>query len=245
MIKIAIANQKGGVGKTITAVSLASRAAMSGFSTLLIDLDAQGNVADSLDLPADPRLYNWLGRGMFQPTVHRCGLHVITGDKSTAMLKRDLSSRGFAEYAIDEAMTPITGYDLCIMDCAPSYDILHTAALIAADYLIIPVKLDQFAVKGCLDTLNTVTGLNKRVGHCKLLGVLPTFYDKQTRETQTQFEALAASPIASVIMVPVPVDARIRAANRAGQTIWVYKPEPRCLTAYEQAYTTMIKGVQP
>jgi chromosome partitioning protein len=235
---ITIANQKGGVGKTTTAVNLAHGAAMRGKHVLLIDLDTQGNVADSLRLASGKDLYDWIiteqdVRRVLQPEV-RIHLDVVRSDKYTAVLKQVLAGMNFRETILLRCLEPvICEYDLVIFDCPPSVDILHTAALVASDYLLVPTKLDQFAVKGVkevIESLQTVRSL--RVSHCQLAGILPTFWDQVTTETHEQLTHMAEA-FGALMWAPIPQDTICRSANRAGMTLWEFDAHCRALIGAE------------
>lgn len=245
MITIAIVNQKGGVGKTTTAVSLATGISLTGKPTLLIDLDPQGNVADSLGIDPGDDLYQWLALGAnknVEPLPH---LTVIRSDKSTANLKQILASKGFAEFSLVDALDVYKldyQHDVCILDCAPSLDVLHTAALVAADYVLVPTKLDQLSIKGVQQVLETMEALRRRGAHCVLLGVLPTFYDRQTNESQIQLQNLVDA-FGGNVWQPIPTDAAIRTANRMGETVWSYKPRPRSWEAWSNTVKRLMRVI--
>lgn len=228
MTVIAIANQKGGVAKTTTAVTLAHGLALRFKRVLLIDLDPQGNCADSLGVASGGDLYDWLIKGRAAIYPARVGLDLLRSDATTANLKRELSANDFGAFALRDALEQ-HGYDVVILDCAPSLDILHVSALMAADRLIIPTKLDQFSSKGIAEILTSLLQLHRRGCRCQLEAVLPTFYDRQTNETQMQLESLAGAPFAAQLYRPIPVDTRIRKANRLGKTLWEFAPETRAL----------------
>jgi len=235
---IAVSNQKGGVGKTTTAVTLAHGLARRGLSVLLVDLDSQGNVADSLGVRPGNDLYRLLFPGLEESLDQavfpsgRDNLDVIRSDKHTAALKIALASVDFREFVLSRVLEDAP-YDVVLLDCAPSIDLLHTAALVAADYLIVPTKLDQLAVKGVRDVLQTLEGI-KRVGstQCALMAVLPTFYDRVTNESTAQLSHLTRV-FGADVWPPIPVDTNCRVAPRFGQTLWEYAPRTRALQGLE------------
>lgn len=233
---IAILNQKGGVGKTTTAVTLASGLARSGSRVLLIDLDTQGNVADSLGLPHRDDLRRLLSPDLHFPldqVVTASGLDhldLICSDKSTTALKQTLAGVTLREYILADVLAG-AAYDVVLLDCAPSADLLHFAALVAADYLLIPTRLDKLAVNGVRDALQTLVAL-KRISRCQVEGILPTFYERVTVESHEQLIHLVQT-FGRLVLPPVPQDTQCRVATRYGKTLWEYAPNAKSLTGYE------------
>ena len=230
---MAILNQKGGVGKTTTAVTLASGLAKNGYRVLLVDLDTQGNVADSLGLPhgddlrrlLSPDLRCSLGQAITPSGLEH--LDVIRSDKRTTALKQTLAGVTLREYILADVLES-AAYDLILLDCAPSADLLHFAALVAADYLLIPTRLDKLAVNGVRDALQTLAAL-KRISHCQVAGILPTFYERVTLESHEQLIHLAQT-FGRLVLPPIPQDTQCRVASRYGKTIWDHAPKHKGLT---------------
>ncbi|OGO28631.1 MAG: hypothetical protein A2Z16_03175 [Chloroflexi bacterium RBG_16_54_18] len=157
---------------------------------------------------------------------------MIRSDKSTTALKQSLAGVTLREYILADALES-AAYDLILLDCAPSADILHFAALVAADYLLIPTRLNKLAVNGVRDALQTVSAL-KRIGHCQVAGILPTFYERVTLESHEQLIHLAQT-FGKLVLPPIPQDTRCRVASRLGKTLWEYAPNAKALIGYDQS----------
>ena len=234
---MAILNQKGGVGKTTTAVTLASGLARNGYHVLLVDLDTQGNVADSLGLSHGDDLRKLLSPDLRVPlyqAITSSGqerLDVIRSDKSTTALKQTLAGVTLREYILSDVLEN-AAYDAILLDCAPSADLLHFAALVASDYLLIPTRLDKLAVNGVRDALQTLAAL-KRISRCQVAGILPTFYERVTLESHEQLIHLAQT-FGKLVLPPIPQDTQCRVASRYGKTLWEYSPQAKALLGYEQ-----------
>ncbi|NPV87772.1 MAG: ParA family protein [Anaerolineae bacterium] len=245
MIILAVVNQKGGVGKTTTAVTLAHGLAQRDYHTLLIDLDAQGNVADCLGLETGNDLYRLLFPGMALPLAQgvtpsgRPRLDVVRSDRTTTQLKIALGAADMREYVLDDLLKDAS-YDVVILDCAPSMDVLHTAAMVAAHYILIPTRLDQLAVKGVRDVLTTLQGLS-RISTCQLGAIIPTFYDRQTNESLLQLKHLARH-FKEQVWPPIPQDVHCRESTRYGKTLWEYAPQARALLGYTHTRGQSVGG---
>lgn len=233
MAIIAIVNQKGGVGKTTTAVTLGHGLALRGKRALVVDLDSQGNVADALGLEKAPGLYNLVARNAGKQAISRSGrpgLDVILSDKNTVRAKRNINERDFREYVLREALDSVLGdYDVVFLDAAPGVDVLQLNSLVAATHFIIPVALDHLAVVGAGDALASAASLGK-IGALggQFLGVLPTMWERRTKESHEQLEALA-SQFGKLVWPPIPRDTKAREAPGFGKTLWEYAPRSRAL----------------
>jgi chromosome partitioning protein len=230
MKTVAIMNQKGGVGKTTTAVTLGHGLALRGHRALIVDLDAQGNVADALGVEKRGDLYELLVNGQMTITHSgRPGLDLILGDKRTVEAKAILIGRPFREHALAKALAALDDYDVVILDVAPGVDVLQVGALVAADAFLIPAALDHLAVVGVGDAMASAAALKSAGGMGgRFLGILPTFWERATNESQLQLEFLAAQ-FGVWVWEPVPRDTKAREATAHGQTLWEYAPGCRAL----------------
>lgn len=229
---ICVANQKGGVGKTTTSVSLAHGLALCGMRVLLVDLDPQGHVAFSLGLEKSPGLYRALVEEIPLPELVRPArerLDILPGDKRTEKAKRYLVTANFRERILADLLSA-SAYQVAILDMAPSLDILHVAALVASDWVLIPTKLESMAVDGvneALRSIGEVASQGRRLGY----NILPTFFDRTTRETPLQLRELAKA-FGGRVWPPIPQDTRAREAPAYGQTLWEYAPASPAAAGY-------------
>lgn len=229
---IAIANPKDGTAKTTTAVTLAHGLSMHGCNTLLMDLDPQGMISICLGLPAGNDLLPLLlpdSPATLETGIHASGrtrLDVVRSDKRTVGLKMMLAGMDLREYALDNLLKG-NEYDVVVLDCASSADVLMTAAIVAADYLVIPSRLDQLSVTGVRDFLQSLK-LLKRITACTLGAIVPTFYDRQANECDLHLRHLAQI-FGESVWPPIPQDIVCREAARSGKTLWEYAPATRAI----------------
>ena len=186
MRRIAVLNQKGGTGKTTTSVNLAAGLAEAGYRTLLIDLDAQGNVAVSLGLSARRTIFHVLVEG-----AHPADCIVNVSENFDALVSNTSLAQAEVRLVntprnrfkvLANRMSSITNYDFIIMDCGPSLSVLNQNALTYADHIIIPVSCDYLSLVGVKQILRTLKKVNELLLHpVSILGVVPTFFDVRTR----------------------------------------------------------------
>lgn len=236
MIIFAFANQKGGVGKTTTAVTLADGLSRLRRRTLLVDLDPQGHLALSFGLEKSPGLYRLVCLGEELPSLvkHiRPNLDLLTGDKQTEKVKRQITMEDFRESILYDYLHE-TDYEVILLDMAPSLDVLHLNGLIAADWVVIPTRMDALAVDGVKEILTTMAEIS-RSGHQYLgYSILPTFFDRTTRETLLQFEEVTRT-FGSNVWPPIPQDTRVRETVAYGQTLWDYSPDSSAVEGFVEA----------
>jgi chromosome partitioning protein len=233
---ISIANQKGGVGKTTTAVHLGHGLALGGFRACIIDTDPQGHVSLSLGLEKFPGLYRLLVEEEPLDSVAisaRPKLDIVGSDKSTEKAKRIIASIDFRENVLADALTVDPWpYQVILIDLAPSLDVLQVAALAASDWLIIPTRLDHLAVDGVNEIVRSYLEIARRGGNLQGFSVLPTFFDRVTSETYQQYLNLFDA-FQEHLWPVIPTDTKTREAAAHGQTLWEYARKSPALVGFE------------
>lgn len=234
-IVFAFANQKGGVGKTTTAVTLADGLARMKVNTLLVDLDPQGHLALSFGLDKSCGLYRLvcLDEPLEKVKVNiRPHLDLVPGDKQTEKVKRQITLADFRETILSDILKDAS-YDAVLLDMAPSLDVLHINGLIAADWVVIPTRLDALAVDGVKEILTTMAEVTRSGHSYRGYSILPTFFDRTTRETLIQFQELAKT-FGEHLWPPIPQDTRVRETAAYGKTMWDYAPESAAMEGYPE-----------
>jgi chromosome partitioning protein len=157
-------------------------------------------------------------------------LDVLLGNKHTEAAKRYVTTLDFRERVLINGLRE-ANYDLVFMDTAPSLDVLHVAALAASDWVIIPTKLDAMAVDGVKEILHSMGEVARQGHHFQGFTILPTFFDRTTRETALQLRQVIEA-FSHRVWPPIPRDTRAREAAAYGQTLWEYTPESSSVRGY-------------
>jgi len=241
---IAVANQKGGVAKTTTAVTLAHDLARRSHSVILVDLDAQGNVAPCFGLPPSPGLYKLLLSlvPMDDLLVEvRPSLWLLPSDSSTAKLKMILAAEPYRETILARALAVVDA-DYVILDTGPSRDLLHDNAHHAAEEVICPVAVDHLALIGVAQEMETLKFIRAHGHAVEMAAILPTFWDKTTNESQVNLSKLVEK-FGDLVLPAVPRTTRLREAPALGMTIWEYlKPNHSAYRAYQRLTERILHG---
>jgi len=230
--RVAILNQKGGTGKTTTAVNLAAGLAERENDCLLIDTDAQGNVGVSLGVAGEKSLYHVLVEGadpIDAGVPVRQHLDVITSDATLAaaeiwLARQNPDQRSKVMTRRLNLMQVSRRYDYVIIDCGPSLNLLNQNALSYADEVIIPVTCDYLALVGVKQVLRTIKDVERHLSHAvRVSAVLPTFYDGRTRLAREVLETLQGH-FKHKCLEPIRHNTRLAEAPSHRKTIFEYAP---------------------
>jgi chromosome partitioning protein len=250
---ITIANQKGGVGKTTTAINLSAAIAERGKRTLLIDLDPQANSTiafyDSGEIPAS--MFDVLSENraamanVVKPTKDP-NLFLGPGRLSLAKLEQVLAGQFDAPYRLKDALAPILkDYDYIVLDTPPSLGILTVNALVASTHLIVPIQAAYFAIEGTDDLLETYERIRMRPNpQLKMLGVVITLFDKRTnisRDTHGQIRTVFGE---TLFKTKISKNVRLEESPAYKETVLTFAPKSTGAQEYKKLAGEVVQRVE-
>lgn len=238
---ISITNQKGGVGKTTTAINLAASLAANEMRVLLIDNDPQGNATTGLGVQKDPNrlsTYNALVgeeqlSAIVQPT--QCeGLHIVPSDRSLIAANVELVDFDGREQRLRAKIAEVrNAYDYILIDCPPALDLLTLNALVASDAVLIPIQCEFFALEGISQLIDTIERIKEAFDHnLQIEGILLTMYDERTTLTRQVAGDLKEFFGSQVLQTIIPRSVRLAEAPSHGKPILLYDPRSKGAESY-------------
>jgi len=250
---ITIANQKGGVGKTTTAINLCAALAQRGKKTLLIDLDPQANSTIAFFDPAEVSvsMFDVLGErraemaSAIKPSKDPI-LFITPGKLALAKLEQQLAGQFDAPYKLKDSLTPVLrDYDYIVVDTPPSLGILTVNALVASTHLLVPIQAAYFAIEGTDDLLETYERIRARPNpDLKVLGVVITLFDKRTnisKDTHGQIRSVFGS---ALFRTRIGKNVRLEESPAYKETIFTFAPKSPGALEYRKLASEVIHRVE-
>lgn len=250
---IAIANQKGGVGKTTTAINLSAALATHEKGMLVIDCDPQANTTSGLGFPKDPSRRSLYSALILDASIEELilagpleSLRVVPSDKSLVGANVELVAREDREQILRKKLISIRDkFDYILLDCPPALDLLTLNALVAADSVLVPIQCEYFALEGVSELLDTLIRV-RRVHNPKLAieGILLTMFDERTNLAHQVRDDLKDFFGNQVFDTMIPRNVRLAEAPSYGKPVILYDPECRGSESYLQLAMEVINHDQ-
>lgn len=247
---IAVANQKGGVGKTTTAVNLSCALALKGKKVLIVDSDPQGNASSNVGIRGKKltkQLYHALcgnvpTRSIIEKTAIK-NLSILPSGIDLVAAELELISEENREYFLTKTLEPVVAeYDYILIDCPPSLGLLTVNALTVADSVLIPMQCEYFAMEGLAQLINTIRAVKKAFNSDLYIeGLLLTMFDKRNRLSHQVSTEISQHFGGQVFNTIIPRNVRLSECPSHGKTIMEYDIKSTGADAYQQLASEFIK----
>lgn len=245
MIKIAFSNQKGGVAKTTSCLNIGGGIAELGYKTLIIDLDTQGQVSQALGLNSERDLSDLFFENCSIENViiqARNNLFVIPGGQKLASVKREIARRDISpEKVLSEVLVGLNSFDYCLVDTAPSWDVLNVNCLFYVDFVIVPVSMEVLAIQGIVSFLKNVEQIKQYRNELVIKWIVPTFYDARVKKSEEILSQLK-NHFGDKVTEPIRYNVRLSEAPGFGKTIFEYNRRSYGANDYAKLIERILKS---
>ena len=247
---ISIANQKGGVGKTTTAINLSAALAETGKKILIIDIDPQGNTSSGFGIDKnqiEDTIYELiLGYSAVNEAIMKgviTNIDVIPSNVNLAGAEIELIGKERKECILKKELDFVRDdYDFIIIDCPPSLNILTVNAMVASDTVLVPIQCEFYALEGLSQLIHTINLVRERINHqLEIEGIVFTMYDGRTNLSQQVVENVKANVTQRVYDTVIPRNIRLAEAPSYGEPITTYDPKSTGAEAYRNLAKELLK----
>jgi len=243
MRTICMINQKGGVAKTTTTISLAAGLSRKGRKVLILDLDAQGNIGVALHAQGVKDMYDFLISGTdYRECVTHLGenLDIITSKENLTKAEFILVGEQNREHILANKIKEIKGYDYIILDCSPSLGLLNQNALLAANEAMIPTSMDALGFHALKKMVLAIDSLNNVFEHdCKVTKVIPTLYDTRLKACKEIYNNVI-NDYYEIVSNPIHNCSKLKEAPSKGKSIFAYAPKSRAAVDYQKLVQSVL-----
>lgn len=248
---IAVANQKGGVGKTTTAINLSAALAEKQYKVLLIDLDPQGNATSGVGIDKNSTEYTIYDLILGEVTIQNCieytefeNLYLIPSNVDLAAAEIELIGISDKEFIIKKAVNEIKDkYDFILIDCPPSLNLLTINAMTTADTVLVPIQCEYYALEGLSQLIHTINLVKERLNpDLTMEGVVFTMYDSRTNLSMQVVENVKQNLSQKIYNTLIPRNIRLAEAPSYGQPINIYDGKSAGAEAYMQLAEEVINN---